>query len=128
MAVSTNHNLGGCVILLRLHLIDIGMKNYRGFQGYSPFHPGLTKVDYSHLITLLPPCPILNTFLFPFCILQFTYHRYSKNANSLHSRELLLCEVVKQTICSTVIQREALMNRLPVMITPIGQKVFNTKV
>ena len=42
MAVSTNHNLGGCVILLRLYLIDIGMKNYRGFQGYSPFHWQLT--------------------------------------------------------------------------------------
>ena len=36
MAVSTNHNLGGCVIQLTSYLID--MKNYRGFQGYSPFH------------------------------------------------------------------------------------------
>ena len=38
MAVSANHNLGGHVIQLRSHLIDIIMKNYRGFQGYSPFH------------------------------------------------------------------------------------------
>ena len=36
MAVSTNHNLGGHVIQLTSYLID--MKNYRGFQGYSPFH------------------------------------------------------------------------------------------
>ena len=35
MAVSTNHNLGGRVIQLTSHLIDV--KNYRGFQGYSPF-------------------------------------------------------------------------------------------
>ena len=38
MAVSANHTPGGCVILLGLYLIDTGMKNYRGFQGYSPFH------------------------------------------------------------------------------------------
>ena len=38
MAVSANHNLGGHVIQLRSYLIDIGMKNYRGFQGYRPFH------------------------------------------------------------------------------------------
>ena len=44
MAVSTNHDLGGCVILLRLYLIDIGMKNYAGFQGYSPFHYFPTKI------------------------------------------------------------------------------------
>ena len=37
MAVPTNHNLGGHVIQLVSYLIDIGMKNYRGFQGYSPF-------------------------------------------------------------------------------------------
>ena len=36
MAVSTNHNLGGHVILLRLYLIDIGMKNYRGVSGLWP--------------------------------------------------------------------------------------------
>ena len=36
MAVPTNHILGGCVIQLISYLID--MKNYRGFQGYSPFH------------------------------------------------------------------------------------------
>ena len=41
MAVSANHNLGGRVIQLRLYLIDIGMTNYRGFQGYSPFHSSL---------------------------------------------------------------------------------------
>ena len=41
MAVSTNHSLGGHVIQLRLYLIDIGMKNYRAFQGYSPFHSSL---------------------------------------------------------------------------------------
>ena len=35
MAVSTNHNLGGHVIQLTSHLSDV--KNYRGFQGYSPF-------------------------------------------------------------------------------------------
>ena len=35
MAVPTNHNLGGRVIQLVSYLID--MKNYRGFQGYSPF-------------------------------------------------------------------------------------------
>ena len=37
MAVSANHELGGCVILLRLYLIDMVQKNYRGFQGYRPF-------------------------------------------------------------------------------------------
>ena len=36
MAVSTNHNLGGCVIQLTSHLSDV--ENYWGFQGYSPFH------------------------------------------------------------------------------------------
>ena len=36
MAVPTNHNLGGRVIQLVSYLID--MKNYRGFQGYSPIH------------------------------------------------------------------------------------------
>ena len=35
MAVPANHNLGGRVIQLASYLID--MKNYRGFQGYSPF-------------------------------------------------------------------------------------------
>ena len=41
MAVSANDNLGGRVSQLRLYLIDTGMKNYRGFQGYSPFHSSL---------------------------------------------------------------------------------------
>ena len=36
MAVSTNHNWGGHVIWLTSHLSDV--ENYRGFQGYSPFH------------------------------------------------------------------------------------------
>ena len=36
MAVSTNPNLGGCVIQLVPALSD--MENYWGFQGYSPFH------------------------------------------------------------------------------------------
>ena len=40
MAVPANHNLGGHVIQLASYLID--MKNYRGFQGYSPF-----QVDFS---------------------------------------------------------------------------------
>ena len=35
MAVSTNPNLGGRVIQLASHLSDV--KNYWGFQGYSPF-------------------------------------------------------------------------------------------
>ena len=33
MAVSANDNLGGCVIQLRLYLIDIVQKNYRGVSG-----------------------------------------------------------------------------------------------
>ena len=45
MAVSTNHNLGGHVIQLTSHLIDV--KNYRGFQGYSPFHEATTKSETS---------------------------------------------------------------------------------
>ena len=46
MAVSTNHNLGGCVILLRLYLIDIGMKNYRGVSGLWPLSllPSLSTI------------------------------------------------------------------------------------
>ena len=55
MAVSANDNLGGCVIQLRLYLIDIVQKNYRGFQGYRPFqkvsHAGslytCTLIQYS---------------------------------------------------------------------------------
>ena len=42
MAVSTNHNLGGRVILLRLYLIDIVQKIIGGFQGYGPFHSSLS--------------------------------------------------------------------------------------
>ena len=45
MAVSANDNLGGHVIQLRLYLIDTGMKNYRGFQGYSPFQSSLPQVQ-----------------------------------------------------------------------------------
>ena len=41
MAVSTNHDLGGHVIQLTSHLSDV--KNYRGFQGYSPFHEFISK-------------------------------------------------------------------------------------
>ena len=38
MAVSANDNLGGCVIQLRLYLIDIVQKNYRGgFRVTGPF-------------------------------------------------------------------------------------------
>ena len=38
MAVSANDNLGGCVIQLRLYLIDIVQKNYRGgFRVIGPF-------------------------------------------------------------------------------------------
>ena len=39
MAVSANHELGGCVIQLRLYLIDIVQKNYRGdFRVIGPFN------------------------------------------------------------------------------------------
>ena len=57
MAVSANHNLGGCVILLRLYLIDIVRKIIGGFQGYRPFQmthpPKLGIGDICHLVKLL---------------------------------------------------------------------------
>ena len=38
MAVPANHELGGCVIQLRLYLIDMVQKNYRGgFRVIGPF-------------------------------------------------------------------------------------------
>ena len=37
MAVSANHNLGGCVIYLRLYLIDIVQKIIGGFRVIVPF-------------------------------------------------------------------------------------------
>ena len=38
MAVSANHNLGGCVIYLRLYLIDIVRKIIGGFRVIVPFN------------------------------------------------------------------------------------------
>ena len=78
MAVSTNHDLGGCVIQLRLSLIDIGMKNYRGFQGYSPFQFELlaqTWVEWMyvtvrffwmkwHIVLKCPSCCYPNMLIF----------------------------------------------------------------
>ena len=49
MAVPTNHILGGRVIQLLSHLID--MKNYRGFQGYSPFHHHPPGIDPSRALS-----------------------------------------------------------------------------
>ena len=52
MAVSTNPNLGGCVIQLASHLSDV--ENYWGFQGYSPFHYDQYSIwlEYNILHTL----------------------------------------------------------------------------
>ena len=44
MVVPANHNLGGCVILLRSHPIDIGMKNHRGVSGLWPLSQRLDLV------------------------------------------------------------------------------------
>ena len=59
MAVSANHNLGGCVILLRLYLIDIVRKIIGGFQGHSPFHSHRRRIFTSTCARLvetsLPP-------------------------------------------------------------------------
>ena len=66
MAVSTNHELGGCVILLRLYWIDMVQKNYRGVSGYRPFQlysslssgvkvPAFSLASYSSLDSLKWP-------------------------------------------------------------------------
>ena len=63
MAVSTNHDLGGCVILLRLYLIDIVRKIIGGFQGYSPFQSKdnfFIPEDYDSGYTIFPYIALSN--------------------------------------------------------------------
>ena len=50
MAVSTNHNLDGCVIQLTSHLSDV--ENYRGFQGYRPCQKPSVHAQYVCIYSL----------------------------------------------------------------------------
>ena len=85
MAVSANHKLGGCVIQLRLCLIDIVQKNYRGFQGYRPFH---WTVPYQ-------PHPVLGTHTFVLCTagyhLASPYIKYIEQLEQIVDSNNLFC-------------------------------------
>ena len=54
MAVSANGNLGGCVIQLRLYLIDMVQKNYKGVPGLWALSllPSLSTIVDSHIKTI----------------------------------------------------------------------------
>ena len=51
MAVSANHKLGGCVILLGLYLINIVQKNYRGvsYRVIGPFTVSVNTANGDHM-------------------------------------------------------------------------------
>ena len=98
MAVSTNHNLGGCVIQLISLLSDV--KNYRGFQGYSPFHLW-DKVQLLGLAILLiwpKPSAYMHLLL---CTLFFLYkHALCIVPTKIQSHYLVLIIIKYSQHCS----------------------------
>ena len=93
MAVSTNHNLGGCVIQLTSYLID--MKNYRGFQGYSPFHSKICHQNHQSLATahIAPPRNLYYNQLYFLLQLQSTFELNTSKSRTLSCHHKILSHI-----------------------------------